>query len=129
MRLPDWEARLHDFMVANEKAVFKWGKCDCILFACSAAHAITGEDKAKGYRWKYRNAEGAARMLRELGQGTLEKTIDANFERIPVGRAGRGDIVFHQNSAGVCLGAFAAFVTHDGLVRVPRAEWALAWRV
>lgn len=140
-RLPDWEQRLADFIAANSERAFAWGEWDCILFACASAHAITGIDKAAEYRGRYSNQTGARAVLRDPGKGTLLKTIDHHFERVPVGRAMRGDLIWRDGCVGVCLGANAAFLSvpelldeHDAprlgnFVLLPRPLWQKAWRV
>lgn len=140
-RLPDWESRLHEFMLANRDRGFAWGEWDCILFACAAADAITGVDKAAAYRGRYTDAQGAALALRELGQGTLLKTVEHEFEPKPVGYAMRGDLIWHAGCVGVCMGPTAAFVTdpetmdaldaprNGGFIMLPRAMWQKAWAV
>lgn len=140
-RLPDWEELLHDFMLAGRERAFAWGEWDCILFACAAAHAITGHDAAAEYRGRYSDAAGAALALRELGKGTLLKTVDAEFQSKPVARAMRGDLIWHDGSVGVCMGATAAFVTdpeamdalgaarNGNFIMLPRALWQRAWSV
>lgn len=141
MRLPDWEQRLSAFMIANRDREFAFGDWDCILFACAAAEAITGDDKAAAYRGRYSNAKGARAALREIGKGTLLRTVDAEFKRKPVGYAGRGDLVWREGCVGVCLGQNAAFLTEPGLldkhnvprlgnmVLLPRSLWQKAWAV
>ena len=133
-RLPDWEARLSAWIVANRSREFAWGQWDCILMACSAVEAQTGADPAAEYR-------GAAEALRELGKGTLLKTVDAEFDRRPVGKARRGDLVMFDQSIGVCVGGAGLFVGEErltdaagipmraGLVTIPRASLTQAWTV
>ena len=140
-RLPDWEQRLSNFLAAHQSRPFAWGEWDCILFACAAAEAITGHDAAADYRGRYSTRRGAARILRCLGQGTLLATVDAQFPAKPVGRAIRGDLVWHAGCVGVCLGSNAVFLTdpaladlasvprHGSYVMVPRALWEKAWDV
>lgn len=140
-RLPDWEERLHAFMLANRDREFQWGQWDCILFACAAAEAMTGVDKAAAYRGRYSTRRGAARILRRLGQGTLLATVDHEFSAKPVSHALRGDLVWHAGCVGICLGGTAAFVTDpdamDALgaprvgnfVMIPRLAWERAWEV
>ena len=84
---------------------------------------------------------GAAEALRELGKGTLIKTVDAVFERRPVGKARRGDLVMFEQSIGVCVGGAGLFVGEEhladasgipmraGLVTIPRASLTQAWTV
>ena len=140
-RLHDWENRLHEFILVNRERPFVWGEWDCILFACAAAEAITGVDKAEDYRGQYSDEAGARAILRELGQGTLLKTVDHQFERKEVAYATRGDLIWHDGCVGVCIGGAAAFVAapeiwadliateSSGLVMLPRADWQKAWAV
>jgi len=140
-RLPDWEARLSAWIVANRSREFAWGQWDCILMACSAVEAQTGVDPAAEYRGRYSDARGAAEALRELGEGTLIKTVDAEFDRRPVGKARRGDLVMFDQSIGVCVGGAGLFVgeerltdaagipMHAGLVTIPRTSLTQAWTV
>lgn len=140
-RLPDWEKRLHDFMLANREREFAWGEWDCILFATAAAGAITGVDKAVDFRGQYTDEAGARAILRKLGKGTLLATVDHHFESKPVGYALRGDLIWHAGCVGICLGNAAAFVTdpeimdamnaprNGGFVMLPRSDWQKAWAV
>jgi hypothetical protein len=140
-RLPDWEELLSGYLADNAARPFSWGDNDCILFACGAVEAMTGVDPAADYRGQYSDREGAALALREIGKGTLVKTMDATFKRKPVGMAQRGDIVMFRGAAGVCVGAVALFVgeehlldavpvpPREGLVPIPRALWERAWAV
>tara|TARA_B100000678_G_scaffold291122_1_gene306382 strand:- start:12973 stop:13401 length:429 start_codon:yes stop_codon:yes gene_type:complete len=140
-RLPDWEERLSAFIIANRDRPHDWGQHDCILMACGGVEAQTGIDPAKAYRGRYSDAAGAARALRELGKGTLLKTVDAEFERRPVGMARRGDLVWYEGSVGLCAGGAGLFVgeerltnkaglpMREGLVAIPRALLSKAWTV
>lgn len=140
-RLPDWEQRLHEFMCDARGREFEWGQWDCILFACAAAEAITGHDAAADYRGQYNSEAGARSILRRLGKGTLLKTVNSQFTRKSVGKAMRGDLIWHNGCVGVCLGATAAFVTdpeamdalggqrNGNFVMLPRALWQKAWAV
>lgn len=138
-RLPDWERRLGAYIASVRDRPMEWGAHDCILHGCSAAEATTGHDAAAEYRGRYSDREGATKILRELGKGTLLKTVDSQFKRKPVGMAGRGDLVWFDGSVGVCMGAQALFVgeerladkaglvMREGLIAVPRALWSKAW--
>lgn len=141
MRLRDWEARLSAFLADARAKPFAWGEHDCILFATAAAAAMTGDDKAAAYRGQYHDRKSAAAILKRLGQGTLLRTVNANFERCKPGFARRGDLVWFHGSVGVCVGGEALFVGEErlarvdgailraGLIAVPRGLWAKAWRV
>ena len=132
-RLPDWEQRLHDYLAANEGAVFSWGRLDCALFSAGAVLAITGVDPAADFRGHYRTRRGSACALGRFGQRTLLATVAARFPETPIGYARRGDLVMVDGMVGVCVGAEALFVGEDdgtpGLVRFGRDRWSHAWSV
>lgn len=132
-RLPDWERKLGEFIAVNMAREFEWGQWDCILFATACATEITGTDLAIDFRGAYDDRIGSARVLRELGKGTLLRTVDAYFDRKPVGMAQRGDLVMFGQAIGICMGGFALFVgeegAHEGLVRIERGAWSRAWAV
>jgi hypothetical protein len=131
-RLPNWEERLSGFIVANRDRPFEWGRWDCALYAFAAAAEITGEDRAAEFRGQYDSRAGSAETLRAQGKGTLLKTIDSKYERRPVGKARRGDLVWHKGAVGVCIGGAGLFVgqgEREGLITVPRAELTKAWTV
>ena len=140
-RLPDWEAKLSEFIIANRDRPFAWGSWDCILMACAAVEAMTGEDPAAEYRGRYDDATGAAQALRDLGEGTLLRTVDSVFERRPAGMARRGDLVWFEQSVGLCIGGEGLFVGEErvatsadvpmraGLISVPRSLFLKAWTV
>jgi len=140
-RFPDWEQRLTDYIASVRMRPFEWGQHDCILFACAAAEAQTGRDAAAEYRGKYTDKAGAAKALRDIGEGTLLNTVDSQFAPKPVGRAQRGDLVMVDGAVGVCMGANALFVgeerlaeatgaiMREGIMAVPRALWERAWAV
>ena len=141
MRLDDWERRLHEFLIANADRPFEWGQWDCILMACAGVAAMTTVDVAAPYRGKYSDAKGAALALREIGQGTLVKTVDHHFAPSKLGKARRGDLVQVGTSIGLCMGAHGLFVgeeqiaeaagvtLREGLIAVPRAQFVRAWTV
>lgn len=132
-RLPDWEARLHDYLAAHEGAVFEWGVIDCALFAAGAVEAQTGVDFAAPFRGHYSTAIGSARALGRYGERTLEATIAARFPATPAPYARRGDLVMVESMAGVCIGGDAVFVGEEdgapGLVRFARPTWSHAWAI
>lgn len=132
-RVPDWEARLAEYLESVRETPFAWGSHDCALFAASAVEAMTGVDYGAPFRGKYRTELGSVRALKRFGAGSLEATLDGLFPEIPLAFAQRGDVVMRDEAAGICLGPDAAFVGDldgaPGLVRYPRREWARAWRV
>ena len=118
-RLPDWEQRLHDYLAANEGAVFSWGRLDCALFSAGAVLAITGVDPAADFRGHYRTRRGSACALGRFGQRTLLATVAARFPETPIGYARRGDQTVLQYNNKLYLGAGGSdFVAQYGVVRV-----------
>lgn len=128
-RLPDWERRLSQYLRDEGRSTFEWGQNDCALFAAGAAAAQTGIDLAAAFRGAYDTREGSALALRDLGKGTLIKTMSAYFEPCRPAFARRGDLVMAQNAIGICMGGFGLFLSLDGYERIPRADFTHAWRV
>lgn len=140
-RLPDWEERLGVYVSSVRERPFHYGEHDCILFSAGAVEAQTGTDIAADYRGKYSDKAGAAAILKQVGKGTLLRTLDATLERRKPSRARRGDLVWFEASVGVCIGGEALFVgeerlaekagvlMREGLITVPRRLWAKAWAV
>lgn len=138
VRFADWEERLGVYLARVEEEPFKWGTHDCALFAMSCVKAQTGVDPAEAYRGTYDDAVSAAKALRELGEGTLLKTVKAQFETVPVAFAKRGDLVMRDTSdrdraLGVCVGLHSYFVGEEQglqrLVPLPTAECRYAFHV
>jgi hypothetical protein len=137
-RLPDWEARLADYLDLVADTPLEWGSHDCALHAANAIRAVTGADHAAHYRGRYRTELGAARALRRNGHASVESQFDALFPPIAPAFAQRGDVVMRGDAVGVCVGAEALFVGEEvggeetaraGLVRVHRREWRKAWAI
>lgn len=133
-RLSDWEQRLAAYLEPlMTGARFEWGALDCALFAADAVLAMTGHDIAAPFRGRYSTAAGSARALKRYGAGDLKSTFDTLLPPRPIGYARRGDVVMSGGAVGICAGGFALFVgqepEHEGLIRIPRTEWAHAWSV
>ena len=129
MRFTNWEERLSDYIATKRDEPFEYGSNDCANFVAGAVEAMTGQDAMAEFRGKYDSEFGSLRVMTEIGQGSLEATVDAKFPEIGVGHAQRGDIAFFDGSIGVVMGSFAWFVSDDGLERVPRSMWDKAWSV
>lgn len=128
-RLPDWEARLSAYFATPGRDQFVWGSNDCALFSCGAIEAMTGEHPFPEFLGAYSDRKGATRALRDLGKGTLHRTFGTRFASVEPAFARRGDIIWAQDSLGVCVGPFALFLGEDGYERIPRADFVHAWRV
>lgn len=129
MRLSDWEGRLSAYIVSKRDEPFAYGTNDCCTFCGGAVEAVTGKDAMSEFRGQYKSLAGSVRALQQIGKGDLESTIDSKFPIIPISHTQRGDLAFFDGSVGVIMGAFAWFVSDDGLERVPRSMWDKAWSV
>lgn len=128
-RLSDWEARLSDYIADKREQQFQYGTHDCYCFSFGAIGAMVGYDCMPEFREKYNTEFGSLRVLKEIGQGSLEATIDHRLPTVDIGLAKRGDLAFFDGSVGVVIGAFAWFVGETCLERVPREFWDKCWRV
>lgn len=128
-RIGTWESALSEYINAKRHEPFEYGVNDCCLFAAGAVEAMTGEDPMPEFRGKYDSLKTSIAALKEIGAGDLESTLDGKFPIVEVGFAQRGDIAFHEGSAGIIAGSFAWFVSDDGLERIPLEMWDKAWSV
>lgn len=128
-RLRDWERLLGEYLLGIASEPFSWG-FDCFQMSMAGVEAMTGVHPAPHLVGGYDDREGAMLVLRERGEGTLTKTLDAIFEPCLPGFARRGDLVMTQGAVGICMGATGLFLTEeDGLARMPRADFTHGWRV
>jgi hypothetical protein len=116
-------------MAEKRNQPFEYGVNDCCLFAAGAVIEVTGEDPMPEFRGKYDSLKGSLKVIKEIGAGTLEATLDAKFPEVGIGKAQRGDLAFVDGSVGVVMGGFAYFVSDDGLEKIPRAMWGKCWSV
>lgn len=132
-RRSTWEADLSAYIASVRARPHVYGEHDCGLFVAGAVLAMTGDDFGAPFRGQYSTEIGCAKALKKHGAGDLETTLDSLFDRRPVGRLQRGDLVWDGAAVGVCMGSYALFVGQDGkregLVRIERAAWAAGWRV
>ena len=132
-RVPHWEQVLADAIRQASARPFAWGQHDCATWAFDLHRDLTdGPDHAALWRGRYRTRVGCARVLRRLGWTSLEDGGRALLGNPleDVRRAHRGDLILGgaPEAFGVVIGAKAAFVAPDGLVRLPLSVCRLAWR-
>tara|TARA_R110000787_G_scaffold285016_2_gene399571 strand:- start:1817 stop:2248 length:432 start_codon:yes stop_codon:yes gene_type:complete len=116
-RREDWTKRLNAYVLKVHHKKFNFKTWNCIIFANGAVKAMTGADLYKKFRGTYSNEHEAAEQLREIGSGTVYKTLRSIFgNSIPVAMAQRGDLVIIKNpySVGICRGINSHFVGNDG---------------
>jgi hypothetical protein len=129
MRISTWEEALSNYIITKRHEPFEYGVNDCCLFAAGAVEAITGEDPMSEFRGKYDSLKTSLKAIKDIGEGTLEATMDGKFSEVAIGHAQRGDLAFFNNSVGVVVGGFAYFVSDDGLERINRSFWGKCWSV
>jgi hypothetical protein len=138
-RLPDWEERIIRYLEPLHATPFAWGQHDCCTFAAGAVEAMTGVDPMPEFRGHYSTKRGSVCALRRFGAGTLAKTLDTKFERVPVNLAHRGDLVMTSGGLGLLwvlhgspiVIAVGSEGEREGLIRIARSAWIdpIAWRV
>ena len=129
MRISAWEDALVNYIAIKRHEPFEYGVNDCCLFAAGAVEAITGQDPMSEFRGKYDSLKTSLQVIKDIGAGTLEATMDAKFSEVGIGHAQRGDLAFLDGSVGVVMGGFAYFVSDDGLERINRSLWDKCWGV
>lgn len=131
-RYPDWPVRLNQYILAVHDREFKYGEHDCCLFLAGEVIAITGEDPMAEYRGHYDSLESGERLVREIGAGTVLKTLYKKFGRPLPGAMGRkGDIAWYKDddhpdgAVGLVLGRQAMFIGENGyvLIRLSRIKY------
>lgn len=131
-RLPDWPARLVEFVEARHARAFSWGESDCCLFVSDGVEAITGADPAARWRGLYSSEKGARRVLRDNG-GVVGLASLAFGAPVVAALAGRGDVVLIDTPAGealaLCVGSLIAAQGLDGLEFHPIGAAKAAWKV
>ena len=132
-RVPHWEQILAAALTQARAQPFIWGQNDCATWAFDLHRNLTGgPDHAALWRGRYSTPKGCERLRRKLGWNTLEEGGRSLLgEPLADPRlAQRGDLVLgcDPEAFGVVIGAKAAFVAPEGLVRVPLATCRLAWR-
>lgn len=131
-RKNNWPAALALFFEEKHHQPFAWGHNDCCMFAADWVAILMGVDHAAGFRGKYSDALGAARILKE--RGGIEAIVDATgYPRQPVSFAQRGDLMLFDMPSGptlgVCAGKHSVFAGETAAVAQLTNNCRLSWRV
>lgn len=129
MRISAWEDALVNYILIKRHEPFEYGVNDCCIFISGAVLEMTGEDPMAEFRGKYDSLKTSIKVIKEIGAGTLEATLDGKFPEVAISYAHRGDLAFFDGSVGVVMGDFAYFASDDGLEQVPRDLWDKCWSV
>jgi hypothetical protein len=141
VRLPHWQSRLSEYLVAAAGAPFHYGVFDCGLFVAGALEAMTGVDVVPGIRGTYKNRTAAFAQVRLIcGASTMEGlahylTARHGMPEVAPLMAQRGDAVLLRAGRRSSLGLVAMHGTEilapyrGGLLRLPLAHATRAWHV
>lgn len=129
MRISAWEDALVNYIAIKRHEPFEYGVNDCCLFAAGAVLEVTGEDPMSEFRGKYDSLKTSLKVIKEIGAGTLEETLDGKFPEVAISHAQRGDLAFFDGSVGVVMGGFAYFASDDGLEQISREMWDKCWSI
>lgn len=131
-RLPDWPARLVNFIEARRERAFSWGESDCCLFVCDGVEAVTGTDPASRWRGLYASEKGARRLMRD-NDGVAGLATLAFGQAVPGALAGRGDVVLIDTPTGealaLCAGSVIAAQGRSGIEFHPIGAAKAAWKI
>ncbi len=133
-RLPDWRARLDDYLDSIEGRPFAWGELDCALFAADAVQAITGVDLAADFRGKYSDQAGAEAAVKSAGFEDYASLVASMLPAVEIGRHMIGDVAVVESAEfGPCLaivgGMHVTCMTLRGKGSLPLARASRIFRV
>lgn len=93
----DWPVRFTEFMKDSLDLALElkldWEFVSCTSFVGDGIEAITDENPFDPYRDQFKDAIGAARVIKQAGFSTLDDLIASAFDEVPVGMAQTGDVV------------------------------------
>lgn len=132
MRLPDWKARLTDYLTQCARQPYVLGRHDCALFAAGAVEAVCGIDPAAAWRGQYITKSAGLRLVRKAGHADHVAVSAAQLEEIAPPFAAAGDIAVMTCEGaqllGVVQGEGVYVLRRAGLGIVPRAMMQRAFR-
>lgn len=135
-RLPDWPARLHDFVDGVKRKPFDWQGHNCgEHWAAGAVMAITGEDIVAPWRGRWSSARGMIRVMYNDGFGNLADWLATVLPEIHISQARQGDIAAITKddafgyTLGIVNGETILVLTDDGMGLKPLFDATRAFRV
>lgn len=132
-RLADWPDRLNAHIEKWRNRKFRWGTSDCSMFVLQAEKAMCGESRFQDFVGVYSSSKGSIKALEDIGEGSLEATLDARLESISIKRAMRGDVALIETPDGdalsLIIGNQIAAMSKTGIVFLPLSAAKKVWRV
>ena len=133
MRLPDWKARLTDYLTQCAGQPYLLGRHDCALFAAGAMEAVCGIDPAAPWRGRYITKAAGLRLVRRAGHADHVAVFAAALEEIAPAFAAAGDIAVVESDGAQLLavvqGEGVYVLQPSGLAIVGRAVMRRAFRL
>jgi hypothetical protein len=123
---------LINFLKSQQNASFAWGLNDCFLFASSCVEIMTGHDPMANWRGKYKTEQGALRLLKKHGGGSVLTAFSEFFGPIkPRLNAVNGDLILIETETGPAVGVMYACqvwaMSPTGLVNLPIRSAVGCW--
>lgn len=104
-RLPDWRARLVDYLAGWQDVPFAYGSADCWIFALGAAEAQTGMDHIGAVRGYADRGAGLALLRETTGRRSHVDFVSRTFGKLPsIWHAMPGDLATIETHDGIGLG-------------------------
>lgn len=121
-----WEDRLIEYVERKRNVAFRWGSNDCVLFSLKGIDYIFKTNTVSRLpKWKTKT-EGAkviASFGKDLAEAADAKLPELGFEKVPLGFAGRGDIVIQEGPLGpmfcLCVGGKVVAPGKNGIEFLP----------
>jgi hypothetical protein len=131
-RLPDWQARLTDYLRSVARQGFAYGRHDCCTFTAGCVAAMTGVDPMRGFRG-YRTLAAGLRRADARGFPDHIAVVATLFAECPPAYAQAGDIAVVEgetlHSLGIVQGARIYVIGPHGIGTVPLDAARRAFRV
>ncbi|MFD1330264.1 DUF6950 family protein [Mycoplana ramosa] len=135
-RLPDWRRRYEAAIDDIMRTPFAWGTHDCGPgLAGRLVLAMTGTDLSAQYAGTYKDAAGAARLIKRLGFKDLAGLVGSMLPAIHPSRAEIGDIAAIAvdgpigHALGVVNGERIFVLTETGIGTVDLLDAATCFKV
>ena len=137
MRVDNWDTKLSNYIIEQQKIKFKRGKSDCVNFVIGAIEVVTGK---KVFDMEYKTIKEAKEILKEFNKKDLldiarDIAKENNFKEINTSFARRGDVVFLKTdeelggTMGICQGEYSIFKAKVGQEKRLTNSCDIAWRI